>query len=282
MAASFRGIETVCTVTHFCQTLVFEFPGSHPAPEKLDDNQVIFESGVLKATVVSDLAEYFEQGYSPFPHYSIDVSLHAGIDRVTSEGVSHGKSTRGEIYLVVEQFEQIPATTFASGECFLIDEVQGEEEVIEGGRAGMQALLAFRTGGGVWPEFFPDVPAVNTVLAAVKVEQNITHPITKHYSCSCLVSDDGRAVYTMHPKMNIAYGGLRVTKPVNVGEFQQKIARIRLIHDGLKRDAEEAPQVAELIDSVLLDNKKDDAHFRLWYLRLWQAARRREEAVRGT
>ena len=32
------------------------------------------------------------------------------------------------------------------------------------------------------------------------------------------------------------------------------------------------PQMAELIDSILLDNTQDDGHFRLWYLRLWQAA----------
>ena len=31
------------------------------------------------------------------------------------------------------------------------------------------------------------------------------------------------------------------------------------------------PQVAELIDAILLDKTRDDAHFRLWYLRLWQA-----------
>ena len=32
------------------------------------------------------------------------------------------------------------------------------------------------------------------------------------------------------------------------------------------------PQVAELIDSLLLDKTQDEGHFRLWYLRLWQAA----------
>ena len=39
----------------------------------------------------------------------------------------------------------------------------------------------------------------------------------------------------------------------------------------MRRDSLTTPQVAELIDSILLDETKDERYFRLWYLRLWQA-----------
>ena len=53
--------------------------------------------------------------------------------------------------------------------------------------------------------------------------------------------------------------------------LRETVAGVRSIHDGLLRDSARKPQVAELIDSILLDNTQDDGHFRLWYLRLWQA-----------
>ena len=50
-----------------------------------------------------------------------------------------------------------------------------------------------------------------------------------------------------------------------------KVTGVRSIYDGLRQDSLKTPQVAELIDAILLDKTRDDAHFRLWYLRLWQA-----------
>ena len=55
------------------------------------------------------------------------------------------------------------------------------------------------------------------------------------------------------------------------GWIAGKVAGVRAIYDGLRHDALKTPQVAELIDAILLDKTRDDAHFRLWYLRLWQA-----------
>lgn len=271
IVASIGGIEFDCTITHFCRTSVFEFPGSHLNSEEVNCHHVIFESETLKAVIVSDLLEYFEQRFSPFPHYSTDVSLRAGIEGIASRNDDQGRTTL--IFLVVEQYEKIPQpTTFDNGECFQIDEVHEGREVIEGGRAGKQALSAFKISNRAWPEFDPDVLSARSVLATIKIEQDITHPITELYSCDCFVSEDGRAVYPRYSKMSIAYGGLRVSKPVSADDLPQKVERLCLIHDGLKREVVKSPQMAELVDSILLDNTKEDAHFRLWYLRLWQAA----------
>ena len=271
MAAGLGGKETVCTVTGYCRTFVFEFPGSQLTAEEPVGHQVISESGCFRATVVSDLPTYFQQGTSKFPHYSIDVSLRDGVDRVYLKEVGQHTDARKPMFLVIEQFEEVPSTTFARGESFMIDEWVNGNAVVEGGREGEKTLLAFRTTNGAWPDFAPNTQAVNTVLAAVKVGQNVAHHIRDHFSCSCFVSDDGRVVYTIHPTMTIGYGGVRVDSPVDAGSLKGKVERIRSIHDGMRRDSVAMPQVAELIDAVLLDNTQDEGHFRLWYLRLWQA-----------
>ena len=230
---------------------------------------MIAEDEAFRAAVLSDLPGYFQQDV--FPHYAVDVSLRDGIGRVYRKMLSQNKSRNPPIFLVTEEYRTIPATQFANGECFLIDEWRDGEALIEGGREGRRALLAFKTTNGAWPDFPRDSHAVNTVLAAVKVEQNVTHHFDELYSCSCFVSDDGRAVYTVELTMSVSYGGVRVSSPVDTDGLRGRIAGVRLIHDGLRYDSQKTPQVAELVDAILLDKSQDDAHFRLWYLRLWQA-----------
>ena len=272
MAAPLGGTETVCTITHCCRTTVFQYPGCYLTAESPVPCLVICEDETFKATVVSDLPAYFQQDGSVFPHYVIDVSLRDGVDRVYRKELSQRKAPNPPIFLVTEQYESVPVTRFANGECFLIDEWRDGEALIEGGREGERALLSIRTINGAWPDFSRDQHTVNTILAAVKVEQNVTHHIEELYSCSCFVSDDGRPVYAVHPTMSIGYGAPHVLSPVDTNGLREKVAGVRSIHDGLRRDSATMPQVAELIDSILLDNTQDDGYFRLWYLRLWQAA----------
>ena len=71
-----------------------------------------------------------------FPHYAIDVSLRDAVDRVYRKVLSQSKSPNPPIFLVTEEYETIPATQFANGECFLIDEWRNGKALIEGGREG--------------------------------------------------------------------------------------------------------------------------------------------------
>ena len=271
VAAPLGGTETICTITHYCRTAVFQFPGCQLTAEAPVPYQLICKNQAFKAAVVSDLPAYFQQNGSAFPHYTINVSLRDGVDRIYRKELSKKKAPILPIFLVTEQYESVPVTKFENGECFLIDERRDDKALITGGREGEQALLAIRTINGVWPDFSPDQHAVNTVLAALKVEQNIMHHIEELNSYSCFVSDDEQAVYTVHTKMGNDYGSLRVLSPVDTNGLRETVDGVRSIHDGLLRDSVRKPQVAELIDSILLDNTQDDGHFRLWYLRLWQA-----------
>ena len=149
---------------------------------------------------MSNLLGYFEQDPSKSRHYSIDVSLRCGV-RSTYEKSVRTSSRRPDpvspLFLVIEEYTDVPPTVLNRGECFTFDECRDGKAMIEGGREGKRALLAVRTVDGSWPDFPADMHMINVVLAAVKVEQDFTGHIEKLYSCSCLVSSGGHAVYPL-------------------------------------------------------------------------------------
>ena len=269
MAAPLGGTEVSCTVEGYCRTFIFEFPRSQLVSEEPIAPHLITESENLKAVVASDLPAYFQDGHSKFPHYAIDVSLRAGVEGTYEKEIKQRKSPQQPMFVVIEQYETVPTTTLDNGECYLIDE---HRSGIEGGREGKRALLAFRTSNGTWPDFSPSMQSVNTVLAALKIEQDITYYIDERYRCSCFVSDDRRAVYTLNPEISIMYGGVRVVSPIDATSLQAKVASIQSIYNRIRTDSMNMPRAAELVDSILIDKTRDDNYFRLWYLRLWQAA----------
>ena len=271
MATPMGGTEVICTLEGYLRTFVLEFPGSQLASEEHVAPQLIADGESLRAASRVELPAYFQEGHSKFQHHVIDISLRVGVDRVFREDTERKVPPQRPMFIVIEQYEHIPPTKLDNGECFRIDEWRDGKELVEGGREGKKALLAIRTSNSVWPDFSPDMQGVNTVLAALKVEQDVTQHIEERYSCSCFVSDDGAAVYSFSPTMSVGYGGLRVLAPIDATKLEAKVASIRSIHDGIRRDSETIPQVAELAESLLVDKTQDDRYFRLWYLRLWQA-----------
>ncbi len=264
------GRPAECTITGHCRTFVFKFPGSYLAAEEPVNHQVIYSHGSFKASIVSDLLAYFEQDPAESLHYSIDVSLRVGVRSTyekTVEQSNRQPHSEVPLFVVIEEHMEVPPTVLSSGECFTIDECRDDDALIEGGREGERVLLAFRTIDGSWPDFHADMSVVNVVLAAVKVEQNVTSHIEKLYNCSCFVSSEGQAVYTIIPTLGATHGESR--SRLAPPDLREKVNRIRSMLQGMMADSE--PVAAELFDSILLDKTKDDGYLRLWYLRLWQA-----------
>ena len=276
MADPLGGRPAECTITGYCRTLVFEFPGSYLVAEDPIDHQVIYSSSGLKASIVSDLPAYFEQEPAESLHYSIDVSLRAGVRSTYEKAVEqcNRQQTHLEVplFLVIEEYAEIPPTVLNSGECFMIDECCDGEAMIEGGREGESALLAFRTCDGSWPDFYANMHVVNVVMAAVKIEQNVTGHIEKLYSCSCFVSSERQAVYTLIP--TISAPSLETMSRLEPPDLREKVDRIGYMLQGMMSESE--PAAPELFDSIMLDKTKDDSYLRLWYLRLWQALEAKE------
>ena len=264
VAKALGGRPAACTITGHCRTFVFKFPGAYLVAEEPIDHQVIYLHDGLKAAIVSDLPAYFEREPAESLHYSIGVALRAGVRSIYEKAVEQSnRQSPPEVplFVVIEEYAEVPPTVLNSGECYMIDECH-----IKGGREGEMALVAERTIDGSWPDFHADMSVVNVVLASVKIEQNVTSHIEELYNRSCFVSSEGQAVYIRSTTMSASGETISYLEPQDLGE---KADRIRDLLQGMMADSE--PVAAELFDSILLDKTKDDGYLRLWYLRLWQA-----------
>ncbi len=257
-----------CTITGYCRTSIFEYPGSHLV--EAVDHQIVYSHGGFKAAILSDLPAYFERNSTASLHYSIDVSLRSGVHstyKKTVEQANRQSNPKVPLFLVIEECADVSSTVLDSGECFTVDECRDGEAIIEGGREGKRALTAVKTIDGSWPNFHANIHTVNVVLAAVKVEQNVTNHIEMHYSCSCFVSSEGQVVYTLIPTLKSA--NAQVASRLEARDIQEKADRIESMLQAMMSDSE--PAALELFDSLVLSENKDDSYLRLWYLRLWQA-----------
>ena len=205
------------------------------------------------------------------------MSLRAGAHSVYENAIkqfSRKAKTRAPLFLVIEQTVAVPPTKLNSGQCFIVDMCLNGEAVIKGGREGERILFAFQTTDAPWPDFQPDMHVINSVLAAVKVEQNHTGHIEKLHECSCFVNREGQAVYHF-PSLRMSVN-LGTASHVEPPDLSDKGARIGSVLQEMMSESD--PVLTELFDSMVMDKTKDDNYLRLWYLRLWQALERCEES----
>ena len=269
VAKALGGRSVARTITGYCRTFVFKFPGSCPVAEEPVEHQVIYSQDGLKASIVSDLPAYFEQDPDESLHYSIDVSLRTNVRSIYEKAVEQANQRPDPevpLFVVIEQYAEVPPTALNNGECYMIDEYRNGEAMIRGGREGEKALVAGRTIDGSWPDLHADMSVVNVVLTAVKMEQNVTRHIKELYNDSCFVSSEGQAVYVLTATMSANVETIPSLEPP---DLKKKADRIGTMLQGMMSDSE--PAAPELFDSIILDKTEDDSYLRLWYLRLWQA-----------
>ena len=270
VAKALGGRSVECTITGYCRTFVFRFPGAYLVAEEPVDPQLIYSHGGLKASIVSDLPAYFEQNPAASLHYSIAVILRASVRSIYEKSVEQANQQshpQVPLFVVIEEYVKVPPTVLNNGECFMIDEYRDGKARIKGGREGEKALFAERTIDGSWPDFHADMSVVNVVLAAIKMEQNVTGHIEELHGSACFVNSEGQAVY-IHPSPTISANPETISY-LEPPALREKADRIGSMLQRMVSDSE--PVASELFDSILLDRTEDDRYLRLWYLRLWQA-----------
>ncbi len=258
-----NGRRADCTITAYCRTCVFDFPGVMLTDDSHVGPSVILETDGFRATIASDLERCFES-VSASQHYAIDQSLRLCVADLAGARRQRAASAELSVFVITEEDRPVQETLMNRGECYVVD----EGKFLIGGRPGHDAIIACRTLDGSWPGSPSDTQAMNTVLAAVSVEQNETDHIVERFERFCFVSDAGKAVY---PSITTASAAVSTVSPVDRDNMAAKAVRIGTIASGLHRHRE-VPQVAELIDALHLGKSENDEYLRLWYLRLWQAA----------
>ena len=228
----------------------------------------IYDHGPTHAVVVSDLPRYFETTVHN-SHYSISPCLRQEVAEIAP------KSSRQKqdlpVFVVVQEHNALEPTVMEQGECSIQDEVRCENgheyAILVGGRKGKRFVTAWRATDGRWPSVPDNERQINTILTAVRVEQDAVGPIEKLLDQSCFVTDDGLFV---DPMGLSASARATTVRSMDAQALTQASARIRRAIALLEPDAEE-PHVGLLVDSLRWDKDEENAERRVRYLSLWQS-----------
>ena len=259
-----------CTISEYCRTQIFEFPGIDFHPDGDEPHHTIFESLEVRATVASDPVGYFE--HSPFgKHYAISPSLRYEVSE-TVEKIRLQQPNSVPLFLVIEEANQSTPVEMVKGECYVLDEVvvQDGESVpmLVGGREGEEFIIACHTMDGAWPELPNNQLVVNMVLATVRAGQQTPGLIRKHLDQACLVTDDDRFVVMM--RLELSVGEVSIRTPMDTAGYRARLSEIQRAITAVEQEIN-APHMALLINAMYSDERKDDAYQRLQYLQLWQS-----------
>ena len=263
------GKELCCTISGYCRTQIFEFPGIDFNPNGDEPHHTIYASPRVRACVASNLVGYFAN--STFGrHYALSPSLRQVVGE-TDEEIKSQQKGREPVFLVIEEFIQLTPIEMFQGECNRWSEifVRDGEWIprLVGGREGEEFITAWATVDGAWPELPNNQQLVNMILAGVRVGQQTPAPIRKNVDQQCLVTDDGRFAVMMRPTMSARLS--TVTK-MDATAFRDRASEISRAIASMEQDIG-TPHMALLINSMYNDENKDDSYQRLQYLRLWQS-----------
>ena len=263
------GKEFSCTVSGYCRTQIFEFPGIDFHPDGDESHHTIYASPSVQACVASNLVDYFVNSTCS-NHYAISPSLRHLVGE-TDEKIKSQQKRHTPVYLVIEYSNQLTPVEMVKGECSISDEVvvrDGKKEpMLVGGREGEKFITAWATIDGAWPELPNNQQLVNMILAGVRVGQQTADPIRRHLDHNGLVTDAGRFVGMMRPT---ASARVSIATPMDTKAYNDRASEIRKTIEAMEQDIG-APHMALLVNSMYRDEYKDDAYQRLHYLQLWQS-----------
>ena len=269
MYAGAGGKEFCCTICGHCRTQIFEFPRIDFHPNGDEPHHTVFASPSVQACVASNLVGYFVNATFS-RHYAISPSLRHKIGE-TDDKIRSQQKGHVPVFLVIEEFNELPSVDMIKGECNIFDEVlvrDGEEvPMLVGGRKDEEFITAWATVDGVWPELPSNQQLLNMILAGVRVGQQTPNPIRKYMDQSCLVTDDGRFVNMM---LSTVSARAETAMVMDAKAYRGRASEIKKAIAAMEQDIG-TPHMALLINSMYRDEYKDDSYQRLQYLRLWQS-----------
>ena len=232
-------------------TKVFHAPVNWPAEHEGYWIRISGGTPEYSATLTSEPARYLKNS-SILGQYDNDPGL-----REKVEGFE-GKHGKGSSYLVIEESGEVTGCVMDEGECW-----ENPDELGGG-------VVIFEVSGRPWPKYIEKTEWDVSLLTSMRIRTHVSHPFELYARSVLFTTDFGEPAHGLNVRMNIAYGGLRVTKSIPDGDLS-KWAGDTGQAAGRLRTVSSDSAVRELLAATRLDEAKDDEYFRLWYLRLWQA-----------
>ena len=263
--------QTSCVIRGHYRTLVFEFPKAAFVGLEHMPPAIIIDREDVRATLVSDLLQYFTQGCS-FPHYDICCALRSHISRAIETHSKNAGNKNLPLFLIVEQ-ETLCETTLEDGTCFQIDEVDDSgTEMIVGGRVGKRTIMACKVGDAPWPDVDEHSSIfVNRVLGAAQVVQSDANAVREIVNSSCFYDENGLPVRSTTGTFSAELTVLKRTTDEDIHEKIKQMHELTCAFEGANSTDVERECLDNLVESLRLNEIGTDELRRERYLALFDA-----------
>lgn len=260
-----KGKVFKCTIDRFCRTRVFRLSDIALSSEVPRRAHVVYQTECFRASIVHDPRAFLSK--SEFsPHYIKNCALRKGVEEALSNLGKLDNPDQAPLFVVMEEYKEITPTAMDRGECIVVDQAY-----LRGGTKGEDAILALHSSDGVWPDESADIISENIILAVIKAERDIPYDPEPLIDCVNFLESKGRIVYIQEAYTS---GRLTVGRPkLSAKEFQGKMNRISEGICRLRLNVRRYPVMSELVIALKLEGSKNN-YLCLWYLRLWEAAKR--------
>ena len=264
------GKEVHCTIAGYFRTLIFEFPRTYSNNSDSITHKTIYMSGLLQATLVEDILDYFTKSTAS-NHYASSPSIRYGVADIKQESTrQHGEHR--PLFIIIEESSPLTETRMDSGECSKSDQVITRENtdvpLLTGGQKGEQFIIAWHTLDGACPELPNNEETINMILAAIRAGQETAAPIRKLLDQKGLITNDGEFVEMIRMTISAARG--TTIQNIDASGVERKAEELTTAIAAMEKDLG-IPHLALLFNSMYSDEERDSDYQKLAYLQLWQS-----------
>ena len=257
------GANFPCHLVEYMRTIIYRIPGfkvKGPRP----DACTIFEEPGFRASIVADPFAYLRD-----ESISNQFEFEDNFQTVLTEALpSPAHDSDMPLYLVIQFKEDLAPFAALDRQCRRVS------------FDGFERFVLVECGEPYVPSPNERKRKLNAVLAAVRGEFGITDGMEPCFNTRCYRSDGGECVHPWGVEIGEAVG--HVTRPIEVAEVIERAGAAaglvtQIEHNFQSPDS--GTQVSlgtdfnlcleELLEALQLDETRDHAYWRLWYLQLY-------------
>jgi hypothetical protein len=256
------GADFPCHLLEYMRTIVYQIPRLK-VKEPKTAACIIFDEPEFRASVVADPFTYLRDA-GITDQFEFEDNFQAALSEACP---SPAPDSEVPLYLVIQFKEDLNAFAAVDGQCrrICVD--------------GVERFVLVECGEPYTPNPNERKRTINAVLTAVRGEFGVTDGMEPCFNTRCYRTDDGQCV---HPwRAEFSEPTVQLTRPIEATEVADRATAagalvtqieksIQTSHSGAQpgRGPDFSVCLEELIEALQLDETKDHAYWRLWYLQL--------------
>ena len=257
------GADFPCQLVEYMRTIVYQIPRLK-VKEPKTAACIIFDEPEFRASVVVDPFAYLrDEGISD--QFEFEDNFQLVLDEACPAPATDAEAP---LYLVIQFKEDLNSFAAVDGQCRRISS------------DGVERFVLVECGEPYTPNPNERIRTINAVLTAVRGEFGITDGIEPCFNTRCYRAEDGQCI---HPyRVKLSEPTVTVTTPIDAKEVANRAGAAAALASQIEKSMQ-APysggqqgrrpdfgvSLEELTEALQLDETRDNAYWRLWYLQLY-------------